>query len=97
MPSAAGARPGADEERDLEATGSRAARDRLIPPALAPARGQEFHGVEFERYVDDVVVHCVSEAQAHLVLAALVERMREVGLELHPDKTRIDGFSTWLT
>jgi RNA-directed DNA polymerase len=47
--------------------------------------------------VDDVVVHCVSEAQAHLVLAALVERMREVGLELHPDKTRIDGFSTWLT
>src|SRR5215213_7202857 len=33
MPSAAGARPGADEERDLEATGSRAARDRLIPPA----------------------------------------------------------------
>jgi hypothetical protein len=26
------------------------------------------------------VVHCVSEAQAHRVLAALVERMREVGL-----------------
>jgi hypothetical protein len=39
--------------------------------------------------VDDAVVHCVSETQAHRVLAALVERMREVGLELHPDKTRI--------
>ena len=50
---------------------------------------REFPGVLFERYVDDAVVHCVSEAQAHRVLAALVERMREVGLELHPGKTRI--------
>ena len=50
---------------------------------------REFPGVEFERYVDDAVVHCISEAQAHQVLAALGERMREVGLELHPDKTRI--------
>src|SRR5918994_4594143 len=29
------------------------------------------------------------QAQAHRVLAALTERMREVGLELHPNKTRI--------
>jgi RNA-directed DNA polymerase len=50
---------------------------------------REFPGIRFERYVDDAVVHCVSEAQAHRVLAALVERMRAVGLELHPDKTRI--------
>jgi retron-type reverse transcriptase len=50
---------------------------------------REFPGIRFERYVDDAVVHCVSETQAHRVLAALVERMREVGLELHPDKTRI--------
>ncbi|MFG2233565.1 group II intron reverse transcriptase/maturase [Streptomyces sp. NPDC048723] len=50
---------------------------------------REFPGVAFERYVDDVVVHCVSEGQAHHVLAALQRRMREVGLELHPDKTRI--------
>src|SRR4051812_23306264 len=50
---------------------------------------REFPVLRFERYVDDAVVHCISEAQAHRVLAALVERMREVGLELHPDKTRI--------
>ena len=43
----------------------------------------------FERYVDDAVVHCRSERQATMVLAALDERMAEVGLELHPDKTRI--------
>ncbi|GAA0903471.1 group II intron reverse transcriptase/maturase [Virgisporangium aurantiacum] len=50
---------------------------------------REFPAVTFERYVDDAVIHCVSEAQAHTVLAAVGERMREVGLELHPDKTRI--------
>jgi len=50
---------------------------------------REFPGVGFERYVDDAVVHCVSEAQARQVLAALARRMGEVGLELHPDKTRI--------
>ncbi len=50
---------------------------------------REFPAVRFERYVDDAVVHCVSEAQAQRVLAALRERMVEVGLVLHPDKTRI--------
>jgi len=34
-------------------------------------------------------VHCVSKRQAETVLAAIAERMSEVGLRLHPDKTRI--------
>ena len=50
---------------------------------------REFPAVEFERYADDAVVHCATEQQARKVLAALEERMAEVGLELHPDKTRI--------
>ncbi|KZS73507.1 group II intron reverse transcriptase/maturase, partial [Mycobacterium kansasii] len=50
---------------------------------------REFPSVRFERYVDDAVVHCVTERQAHQVLAALHDRMGEVGLRLHPDKTRI--------
>jgi RNA-directed DNA polymerase len=45
--------------------------------------------VQFERYADDAVVHCVSERQAREVLQALQNRMEEVGLRLHPDKTRI--------
>ena len=45
--------------------------------------------VEFERYADDGVIHCVTEQQARRVLAALEERMTGVGLELHPEKTRI--------
>jgi RNA-directed DNA polymerase len=50
---------------------------------------REFPGCPFERYADDAVVHCNSEAEARLVLVALSERMAQVGLELHPDKTRV--------
>ena len=50
---------------------------------------REFPAVEFERYADDAVVHCATERQAREVLAALDKRMAEVGLQLHPDKTRI--------
>jgi RNA-directed DNA polymerase len=57
--------------------------------ALDAWMAREFPGVRFERYVDDAVVHCVSQAQARMVLVALQERMAQVGLTLHPDKTRI--------
>ena len=48
-----------------------------------------FPAVTFERYCDDAVVHCVSEEQARQVRDALAARLAAVGLELHPDKTRI--------
>ena len=48
-----------------------------------------FPTVVFERFADDAVVHCVSQRQAEHVLAALHERMAAVGLQLHPDKTRV--------
>lgn len=48
-----------------------------------------FPHVPFERYADDAVVHCVSQAQACHVRDAIAQRMDEVGLQLHPDKTRI--------
>jgi RNA-directed DNA polymerase len=50
---------------------------------------REYPGCPFERYADDAVIHCKSESQARLVLAALSERMAQVGLELHPEKTRV--------
>jgi RNA-directed DNA polymerase len=50
---------------------------------------REFPTVRFERYADDAVVHCATERQAREVLAALEDRMVEVGLRLHPDKTKI--------
>ena len=84
--------------------GSLAQRDRGTPQgsAVSPVLANlflhyaldtwmagKFPSVPFERYVDDAVVHCRSERQAQMVLAALAERMGQVGLTLHPDKTRI--------
>jgi RNA-directed DNA polymerase len=48
-----------------------------------------------ERYVDDAVVHCVSEAQARRVMAAIGNRMEQVGMQLHPDKTRVVYCKDW--
>ena len=50
---------------------------------------REFPGVWFERFADDAVVHCVTERQARQVREAIGHRLAEVGLQLHPDKTRI--------
>jgi len=45
--------------------------------------------IPFERYADDAVCHCKSEAQAQALKQELSERMNEVGLELHPEKTKL--------
>ena len=50
---------------------------------------REFPGVPFERYADDVILHCNSKPQARVVLDAIVKRLAQVGLEINPDKTRI--------
>ena len=51
------------------------------------ARG--YPGCPFERYADDAVIHCNTEAQARSLLADLAERLKSLGLELHPEKTKI--------
>jgi RNA-directed DNA polymerase len=48
-----------------------------------------FPAIQFERFADDAVIHSVSESQARFVRDAVARRLVEVGLELHPDKTRI--------
>lgn len=50
---------------------------------------RRFPGIMFERYVDDVVVHCASEKQALMLMTAIGERFTKVGLELHPEKTKV--------
>jgi RNA-directed DNA polymerase len=50
---------------------------------------REYPTVWFERFADDVVVHCVTERQARQVQDAIGCRLAEVGLLMHPDKTRI--------
>jgi RNA-directed DNA polymerase len=50
---------------------------------------REYPDVPFERYADDAVCHCKSEAQVEQLKQSLTERMKNVGLELHPEKTKI--------
>lgn len=50
---------------------------------------RQFPAIRFERYCDDVVVHCRSREQAEYVREAIGRRLKECQLELHPDKTRI--------
>ena len=56
----------------------------------------------FERFADDMVVHCRTQRQAEEVLAAIAERMEQVGLRLrarqdsdrHTARTPIVGATT---
>jgi RNA-directed DNA polymerase len=44
---------------------------------------------KFERYADDIVVHCKTEKQAKFVKAMIGKRMASCKLQLHPEKTKI--------
>jgi len=46
-------------------------------------------GIPFERYADDIIVHCVSERQAKWLKVKIEGRLMKCGLELHPQKTKI--------
>lgn len=45
--------------------------------------------LRFERYADDIVIHCYHQKQAHDVLNDIRKRLSDCKLELHPDKTRV--------
>ncbi len=45
--------------------------------------------IPFERYADDIVVHCKTEQEAKAMKAAVAKRLQECKLELHPEKTKI--------
>ena len=84
--------------------GNLVARDRGTPQgsAISPVlanlylhyafdswMARKFPVVHFERYADDVVVHCKSEHQARFVLGTIKARMAACHLELNTDKTHI--------
>lgn len=46
----------------------------------------------FERYADDIIVHCKSEKQAKFVKLMIDKRMASCKLQLHPVKTKIVHF-----
>jgi RNA-directed DNA polymerase len=48
-----------------------------------------YSGIEFERYADDIIVHCWTKEEAEQLLVAIKERFERCGLRLHPEKTKI--------
>ena len=48
-----------------------------------------FPGTEFERYADDIIIHCESEEQSGAIREALEIRLQECALRLHPEKTKV--------
>ncbi len=46
-------------------------------------------GIRFERYADDAICHCTSEAEASALRSSLEERFADCGLTLHPEKTKV--------
>ncbi|MFC1592189.1 group II intron reverse transcriptase/maturase [Thermodesulfobacteriota bacterium] len=45
--------------------------------------------IPFERYADDIVVHCRSRKQAEKIKSKVEKRLLQCKLELHPEKTKI--------
>ena len=50
---------------------------------------QTFPQMPFERYADDILVHCRTREQAERVRRAVQERLARCKLEVHPSKTKI--------
>ena len=46
-------------------------------------------GISFERYADDIILHCQAQSEAEEMLLQITERMDQCKLELHPLKTKI--------
>ena len=45
--------------------------------------------ISFERYADDIIVHCQRQSEAEEILQQIAQRMEQCKLELHPLKTKI--------
>jgi RNA-directed DNA polymerase len=46
-------------------------------------------GISFERYADDIIVHCHTQKESGDILLQITQRMEQCKLELHPLKTKI--------
>ena len=62
---------------------------KLGIPTVSDRMRRKYPHLPFERYADDLIVHCRTEMQAQEVRAAIALRMQECRLELHPEKTKI--------
>ena len=50
---------------------------------------REHPNIPFERYADDILLHCKTEKQARFIRDKIEQRLKRCKLELHPEKTRL--------
>jgi RNA-directed DNA polymerase len=50
---------------------------------------RNYCAIPFERYADDIIVHCRSEKQACFIKTIIEKRLLQCKLELHPKKTKV--------
>lgn len=50
---------------------------------------RNYPDIPFERYADDIIVHCRSERQAKWIRSMIKRRLSQCKLEVHPEKTKI--------
>jgi RNA-directed DNA polymerase len=90
--------PVQDQEGTLLQRGQGVPQGGCISPVLANLflhyafdawMQREYPAIPFERYADDILVHCTREEQAHELKARIAQRLAQCSLELHPTKTQI--------
>jgi RNA-directed DNA polymerase len=90
--------PGIDEHGERMERKSGTPQGGVISPLLANLflhyvfdlwMRKKFEKVPFERYADDIIVHCKTKDQAYYVLEAIRQRLSSCGLTVHPEKTKI--------
>ena len=57
--------------------------------------GRHFAAYPFERYADDIIVHCNSRVEAEHLLVSIRVRLAGFGLEIHPEKSKLVYCKSW--
>jgi hypothetical protein len=78
----------AEREKDVGAMSPLLA-NLFLQYAFDRSLATNYPQVVFERFADDVIVHCRTEREALAMRKAIAERLQNCGLELHPEKTKI--------
>lgn len=90
--------PGRTMEGDEVLRGKGTPQGGVVSPVLANLYLHEVFdswmqegepSIKWERYADDIIVHCYSEKQAYFMKMRIEQRMKMFKLTLHPEKTRI--------
>jgi RNA-directed DNA polymerase len=90
--------PAQDEEGHLQKRDRGTPQGGVISPLLANLflhytfdlwMRRNWSHLPFERYADDIIVHCRTEREANLVRITIAKRLKQCGLELHPEKTKV--------